>query len=355
MALRVRSTTSSTRSAGRRPQKTSVTCMFSAGTSRALPEPPSDSPAHVASALADAAGSVYATKMRGLLNLASDGGSLQAAQVLMDEGDGHASFADRRCHALHGAETHVARGEDARHAGLEEIRITVVGPAAACGDIGARQYEAALVECDLGRQPGRVRIGADEDEQPTARAAELRAGRTIPDVDRLELDVAVHARNFRAEQDLDVRLAPDLVHEVLGHALLERVATADDRHGAGVVGEEEGRLAGRIAGADDVDVEAVGAGCLAAGSAVVDALAHQRIDAGAGEVAPGHARSQDDRAAAQLVASVELDGPRARIELGDRARDQDLCAEAARLLQRALAELVTRDAGREAEVVLDAR
>ena len=59
--------------------------------------------------------------------------------------------------------------------------------------------------------------------------------------------------------------------------------------------------------------------------------------------------------AAQHVAAVEVDRARRRVEAGDRPRDEDLGAEPARLLQRALAELVARDAGREAEIVLDPR
>ena len=106
---------------------------------------------------------------------------------------------------------------------------------------------------------------------------------------------------------------------------------------AGVAGEEQRGLTGRVAGADDVDVEPVRVGRLAAGRAVVDALADQPVDARDREVPPGHAGGEDDRARAQLVAAVEVDLSRARVDAGDRARDQDLRAQAARLLERALA------------------
>ena len=139
----------------------------------------------------------------------------------------------------------------------------------------------------------------------------VRPGRAVADVDRLELDVAVNGGDLGPELDCDVRLPANLVHEVLGHALLERVAAADDGHRARVIGEEQRRLAGRVARADDVDVEPVRARRLAARRAVEDALADQRLDAGDREVPPRHAGGQDDRAPAQLVASVEADGARA--------------------------------------------
>ena len=55
------------------------------------------------------------------------------------------------------------------------------------------------------------------------------------------------------------------------------------------------------------DVEPVRVRRLAARRAVVDALADQPVDAGDREVPPRHARGEDDRAPAQLVAAVEVD------------------------------------------------
>ena len=52
-------------------------------------------------------------------------------------------------------------------------------------------------------------------------------------------------------------LRGDLLDEVVGHALVERVAAAEDRDRAGMAGEEQRCLPRRIAGADDVDLESV--------------------------------------------------------------------------------------------------
>ena len=193
MAARVLSITSSTRSSGRRPQKTSVMCRFSAGTSRTSSAPPSASSTHVASALAASAGSVYAMKMRGRLTLASGPGHCSLRRYWWTKAMAMLPSPTAAATRLTGLKRTSPAGEDARHARLQQVRVAVVGPAPARGDVGARQHEAALVERDLGRQPGRVRVGADEDEQAAARAADLRPGGAIADVDRLELDVAVHA------------------------------------------------------------------------------------------------------------------------------------------------------------------
>jgi hypothetical protein len=108
-----------------------------------------------------------------------------------------------------------------------------------------------------------------------------------------------------------------------------------------------------FAGADHVDVEPVGVRRFAAGGAVGDALADEAVEALDREPAPGDPAGEDDRAGAQHVAAVQVELPAARVDAGDRAGDEDLGAEAARLLQGAAGQLVAGDAGGKAEVVLD--
>ena len=55
-------------------------------------------------------------------------GSSVLPEVLVHEGDRHAALADCRRDALHGAESDVAAGEDARDARLEEVRVPVELP-----------------------------------------------------------------------------------------------------------------------------------------------------------------------------------------------------------------------------------
>ena len=147
----------------------------------------------------------------------------------------------------------------------------------------------------------------------------------------------------------------ELVDEVARHALLERVAAAEDRHAPRVVREEQRRLARRVAGADDVDVEAVRVRRLAARRAVGDALAGEPVEALDRQPPPRDAAGEDDRPRPQDVAAVEVHLARRRVDPRDRPRDEDLGAEPPRLLQRAARQLVARDARREAEVVLDPR
>ena len=165
--------------------------------------------------------------------------------------------------------------------------------------------------------------------------------------------LAVRGHDLAPEAHVDVRASRELVDQVPRHALLEALAAVEDRDAARVGREEHRRLPGRVAGADDVDVEPVHVRRLAAGGAVEDALADEPVEAVDRELPPRDAAGEDDRPRAQHVAAVEVHLVRHRVDPRDRPRDEDLGAEPPRLLQRAARELVARDAGREAEVVLD--
>jgi hypothetical protein len=115
----------------------------------------------------------------------------------------------------------------------------------------------------------------------------------------------------------------------------------------------KGRLAGRVARSDDVDVEPIGGGCFALRGTVRDALAQQLVAPVQRELPPGDTAGDDDRACVQDVAAVEVHLPRRRIDPGDRAGDENLRAEPLRLLERPTRQLLPGDTGRKAEVVLD--
>ena len=114
------------------------------------------------------------------------------------------------------------------------------------------------------------------------------------------------------------------------------------------------RLTGGVPGSDDVDVEAVRVRCLAPGGAVEDALSRKTVEAGNLELPPGDTAREDDRAGAEHVPSVEVHMACRGVDPGDRAGDEDLGPQSPRLVQRLAREVVAGDAGREAEVVLDA-
>ena len=81
-----------------------------------------------------------------------------------------------------------------------------------------------------------------------------------------------------AEECVDAETRRQLVDQVARHALLERVASAEDRHAPRVIREEEGGLPGRVARPDDVDVEPVRVRCLAPCRAVRDPLADELVE-----------------------------------------------------------------------------
>ena len=105
---------------------------------------------------------------------------------------------------------------------------------------------------------------------------------------------------------LDIRPGCELVDQIAGHAPLERVAAAEDRHRPGVGGEEHGRLPGRVARTDYVHVQPVGVGSLAARCAVRDPLAGKSVKALDRQLAPGYAAGKDDRSPADDVSAVEV-------------------------------------------------
>src|SRR5436190_11649048 len=88
-------------------------------------------------------------RTQGRARLASSRPSVDAVvrgpQVLVDERDRHAALAYCSRDALDGAEADVAAGEDAGHAGLEEVRVALELPAAGGAHVRAGQDVAVPV------------------------------------------------------------------------------------------------------------------------------------------------------------------------------------------------------------------
>ena len=136
------------------------------------------------------------------------GGGLDrgVSEVLVDEGDRHASFADRRGDTFHLAEANVAAGENARHARLEQVRVAVELPAPGRAHVGAGQDVAMPVQRDLGRQPRCLCVGADEDEEAARSEPRRRSARpvetSIASSDTSPCTAAISARKIVAMFDL---------------------------------------------------------------------------------------------------------------------------------------------------------
>ena len=85
---------------------------------------------------------------------AEDTGRSHLLEVLVDELDGHRAFADGRGDALDRAGPHVARGEDARPARLEQERRPLAASSAASSRAsGPVSTNSSLVALDLRRKP----------------------------------------------------------------------------------------------------------------------------------------------------------------------------------------------------------
>src|SRR3954454_938702 len=120
-------------------------------------------------------------------------------EVLVHEGDGHAALADRGGDALDRSVADVAAGEDAGHARLEQVRIAPGPQAARLAHVRAGEHEALRVERDLLREPSRLGVGADEDEEAAGVDAGDLVGLAVADVDRLQRALAVHRGHLDAE------------------------------------------------------------------------------------------------------------------------------------------------------------
>src|SRR2546430_7568259 len=101
---------------------------------------------------------------------------LPLAEILMDECDRYAAFTDARSDALDRAVANVADRENARHAGLQQIRIALERPRAVLlrhkvGHVASGANVTALVANYRRRQPRCRGVGSDEHEKRIGRLA----------------------------------------------------------------------------------------------------------------------------------------------------------------------------------------
>src|SRR5205809_4093294 len=99
-------------------------------------------------------------------------------QILVDESDRHAALADRGSNAFDRAQPHVSAREHTGDTRFEKVGIAAVRPAPGLHYVITGKYVAALVARDVWRQPSRLCVGANENEEaPTGLSAHLRARR----------------------------------------------------------------------------------------------------------------------------------------------------------------------------------
>ena len=171
----------------------------------------------------------------------------------------------------------------------------------------------------------------------------------------LHVPVTVHPRHLGAGAHGDVRDVGYLLDEVVRHRGLERRGAHQHGHRAGVLGQVDGCLPGRVRAAHHVHLLVLAAFGLGERGAVVDAHPGHLGAAGRVELPVGDAGGQDDRLGVDRGAVAEPDGPGLAVHLegGHLGGGDQLGAELDRLPPRPVRELPAGQAVREAQVVLD--
>ena len=157
------------------------------------------------------------------------------------------------------------------------------------------------------------------------------------------------------QQHLDAGFRLDPVRQIFRHAFGKAILTQDHRHAGRIAGEVQRALGRRTAAADHDHLLAAAKLGLARPGAVVDACSEQpilvrQIQAPIGDPGGADRGVRDDlRAIGQIADAL------AGLELAAHtlAQQQDLGAEAARLLAGVLGELAAADAFGKAQIVLD--
>ena len=217
----------------------------------------------------------------------------------------------------------------------------------------AGQEESVLVRCQRPAHPPRAGIGADEHEQRVVRRSGAGGRRRRVDASS---DSSPCSRGPRREVEVDRRMRLDPVQEVARHrrARSARRTTRWTRRAA--TGKEHGSLTGRVARRPRPRRRCP--------RTPVPRLRLPRSrrqrprSPRAGPRRPAIAGSgrNDDRAAAQALAAVELDHVVAVFHRDRRrSRARPAGTEPLGLERGALGEVGAGDPGREAEVVLDPR
>ncbi len=220
-------------------------------------------------------------------------------------------------------------------------------------EVAVGSHEAVLVGGDVA-EPRAVRFGADEGEQ--GRAVQGHGRVALRERGLLEHRAAGEGGDRGALVDLDPRVGVDPVDEVRAHGRGQR-SSDGDAHRGGVLGEEHGGLSGGVATTDDEHRDPGASPSFELRGGVVDARHLVPVEIGDGELAVVSAGRSDDGAPGHLAAVGEGERvvPGHEVEPGDGARAGDDRTELLGLERGPGGEVLTGDAGGEAEVVLDAR
>ena len=170
-------------------------------------------------------------------------------EVVVHEPHGHRALADRGGDALDRAAAHVARGEHAGQAGLEQRRLgALLAARRGVGPVRTNPLSSSAT-CP----PSQPVYGSAPMKTNSARASILRCSpvRRSSTTSASSALVADQFAHLGAGQHLDAAGALDPVDEVARHVAAQVVVANEQAYPCGaVLGQEEGRLAGRVATAD---------------------------------------------------------------------------------------------------------
>src|SRR5215217_5463205 len=206
-------------------------------------------------------------------------------QVLVDQPYRHGALPHSRGTPLDRAAAHVARREDARHAGLKEGRLPrKFSPGVlierSTVQLPARQDEAALVEVDGPSQPAGVGLSADEGKEGSRPEGLACARAVVPYNDPPQAVFSHELPNLGVGEQLDVPCVRDPVDEVPRHALAKVVAPYEQVDPLCASRQKQCGLARRVAPAYDRDLLAFAPLGLGLCGGVVDTLALEAPEAG---------------------------------------------------------------------------
>jgi hypothetical protein len=150
----------------------------------------------------------------------------------VDGGDHHGPLADRRGHPLDGSSANVTDSEHSGHRRREAV---------------AGDYEPFGVELDAHLvQPGRAGVRANHQEETGCVEPDVPLEDVVPPVQRAQPARAMDRGQLRARVDSDPFVVGEALRQVCRHRVAELVTADQDVDLAGVPGQEQGGLAGRI-------------------------------------------------------------------------------------------------------------
>src|ERR671910_692748 len=193
-----------------------------------------------------------------------------------------AAFSDAAGAALNRAVTHVTSDEDAWHARLQKERVPIWPPALGTltplHQVRSREDKATFVALYDAIEPLRLRRSPDKDEERMGRRGLGLARRAVLRGYPFQVILTLDGDYSCVEEHLDIVHVFYLAHQVIGHALPQVAAPAEDEHSPRLLGEEHRGLAGRVRPPDDEYVLALARKSFRLGCAVVDVAPREMIN-----------------------------------------------------------------------------